>query len=132
MVAVAAGGLVGSLLRWGLVESGWLGSAETATVVVNVVGSLLLGGLLGQRERLGPELRLGLGTGFAGGLTTFSSYAVAVAGHLDDGALGPAAANGLGTPVAALLAAGLGYRLSRIWGIRSAPSGARRGPGGRG
>lgn len=124
LVVVALGGAVGSVLRWALVA---LGPAEADNLVlfgINVVGSLLLGVLLGRRERLSDSWRLGLGTGFAGGLTTFSGYAVAVAERLDDGALLAATTNGLGTPVAALVAAGFGYRVARVVGAR--PSRSRR------
>lgn len=130
LAAVAAGGTVGSLIRWGLVESGWFGSAEATTVAINVVGSLLFGVVLGRRESLDPDLRLGLGTGFAGGLTTFSSYALAVAEHLDEGALLAAVGNGIGTPVAAVIGAGVGFRLARVLGAR--PRRRRRQRRGRG
>ncbi len=125
LAAVAAGGSLGALARWGVVRLGGPDDAETIIVAVNVAGSLLLGLLYGIRERLDPDLLLGLGTGFAGGFTTFSSYAVAVATHLDEGDVLAAAANGLGTPVAAVVAAGLGYRAGRLWGARPG-SGRRR------
>jgi CrcB protein len=125
--AVAVGGTIGSLTRWGLVGSGWFGSAEATTVAINVVGSLLFGIVLGRRESLDPDLRLGLGTGFAGGLTTFSSYALAVAEHLDEGALLAAVGNGIGTPIAAVVGAGVGFRGARVVGAR--PRRHRRGRG---
>ncbi|MEL6984127.1 MAG: CrcB family protein [Actinomycetota bacterium] len=124
LAVVALGGAIGSVLRWALVALGPSDAGDGIVFGINVVGSLLLGALLGRRERLSDSWRLGLGTGFAGGLTTFSGYAVAVAERLDDGSLLAATANGLGTPVAALLAAGLGYRLSRLIGAR--PSRSRR------
>jgi CrcB protein len=111
---VAIGGTVGSLVRWGLVGLVPPERAGLTTFGINVAGSLFLGALIGRRERMDAERLLALGTGFAGGLTTFSSYAVAVATDLEDGALADAAANGLGTPVAALLAAGIGYRAMRM------------------
>ncbi|MEM9562981.1 MAG: CrcB family protein [Actinomycetota bacterium] len=125
LAAVAAGGALGALARWAVVGLGASDASETITMAVNVAGSLLLGLLYGFRERLDPDLLLGLGTGFAGGFTTFSTYAVAVATHLDDGDVLAAAANGLGTPIAAVLAAGLGYRSSRLFGARPG-SGRRR------
>lgn len=83
LAVVAAGGAVGSLTRWGVAQGvhpagGW----PVQTMIVNTVGSFLLGWLLESLTRRGPEttrgrlLRLGGGTGFLGGLTTFSTFAV--------------------------------------------------------
>lgn len=129
LVVVALGGAVGSVLRWALVALGSTEDRDLILFAINVAGSLVLGALLGRRERLSDSWRLGLGTGFAGGLTTFSGYAVAVAERLDDGALLAATTNGLGTPVAALVAAGLGYRVARVAGARPARSRRSNGPG---
>ena len=119
LLAVALGGAAGSLVRWGLVALG--PDARSALIVfgANAVGSLLLGALIGRREQLEPDVFAAIGTGFCGGLTTFSSYAVAVAVGLEDGRLLDAFGNGLGTPIVALLAAGLGYRVSRLTGART-------------
>lgn len=109
---VAIGGALGSLIRWGAVSV----VDDRAALVVfgcNIVGSLFLGALLGQRERLtGTGFSL-LGTGLAGGLTTFSTFAVDVARRLDEGQLLSAFGNGIATPTVAVVAAGLGYRGSR-------------------
>lgn len=51
------------------------------TLVINVSGSLLLGGLAGLAARLGPgadEVTAALGVGFLGGYTTFSTASVEV------------------------------------------------------
>lgn len=133
-MAVALGGAAGSLVRWALVALSPDASADVSLFVVNVVGSMLLGIVLGRRELLSDEWRLGIGTGFAGGLTTFSGYAVAVAAHLDDGALLAATTTGLATPVATLVAAGVGFRAARMLGVRPGRSGdipQRRGAPGR-
>nr|WP_246281100.1 CrcB family protein [Cellulomonas humilata] len=78
------GGAVGTTARWAVSE--WLGTSAagwpTATFVVNVLGSFLLGVLLeallrhGQESRRGRLVRLGAGTGVLGGFTTFSSLAL--------------------------------------------------------
>ena len=130
LLAVAFGGAVGSLARWAAVSS--VDNQRTAVVFgLNVAGSLLLGALVGQAEALGDRRMALLGTGFAGGLTTFSTFAVSVAQRLEDGQLLDAAANGIGTPAAAVVAAGIGYRFSRIGGAQlMARSSARRKRGG--
>lgn len=88
-LAVMAGGGAGSLVRW-LVQRA---IAETpiafpgvAVAVVNLVGCLLIGGLLAPdvagRARLGELGKLFLVTGLLGGLTTFSTFAFEV---MDEG-----------------------------------------------
>ncbi len=127
-LAVGAGGAVGAVSRWGLVSltvSDW---EALLIAVINVVGSLLLGGLIAVREQI-PRLHyLALGPGFTGGFTTFAGFAVDVATRLDQGTLLTATANGLGTPLAAVLAAGIGYRTVRVRAIGAL---ARRRPDGR-
>lgn len=117
LLAVAIGGAAGSLARWGAVSAV---DGQTAVVVFgcNVLGSLILGALLGQREGLSERTFGLIGVGFAGGFTTFSTFAVDVASRLDDGLLLSAAGNGFGTPIAAVVAAGVGYRFSRIGGAK--------------
>ncbi|MFI5841080.1 fluoride efflux transporter FluC [Catenuloplanes sp. NPDC051500] len=70
--AVAAGGALGAGTRYG-VTLAW--TAPWATVAVNVAGCLLIGVFL---ARLGerPLLRPFLTTGFCGGFTTYSTFAV--------------------------------------------------------
>jgi len=125
LLAVAIGGAVGSLTRWGVLEiaagADELGSGNTADrravlaiFMINVLGSLLLGVLIAQRETMQYDQFLAVGTGFAGGLTTFSTFAVEVAAALDSGQFADAVTNSLGTAVIAVLAAGIGFRLGVI------------------
>ena len=123
--AVAAGGAIGSLVRWGTLEiitgdidvigaEAVANRAVLATLAINVLGSLLLGALIAHQRTMASTLYLAAGTGFAGGLTTFSTFAVAVAERLDSGEFLAALSNGLGTAIATLLAAGVGYRLGLL------------------
>lgn len=80
---VIAGGSAGTLLRVGLIEIFPQVAGITEGVFVsNLVGALFLGFLLERLLRAGPEThnakrtRLLLGTGFAGGFTTYSSLAL--------------------------------------------------------
>jgi CrcB protein len=123
MAVVAAGGAIGSLLRWAAVVHGPADTVQTV-VVLNLIGSAAVGILLGRREQLHAQVFSALSVGVAGGLTTFSAYAVDVARSLDEGRLLAASAQGLGTPVAAVLAAGLGYRVARWSAARRVPTGA--------
>ncbi len=66
------------------------------TLVVNIVGSFLLGLLMtfGVRSTfLSPEVRLGLGVGFMGGFTTFSTFSYETLRLLEDGSFWQAGAN---------------------------------------
>jgi fluoride exporter len=59
-----------------------------ATLLVNLVGCLLMGALMQvalQTTTLSPTLRLVLGTGFLGGLTTYSSFNQEMLRMLDGG-----------------------------------------------
>lgn len=78
-VAVAAGGAVGAPCRWFI--DGWVAERlgpglPWGTLVVNSVGSLILGALVGWAATAPVPvtlLRL-VGTGFCGSLTTFSTF----------------------------------------------------------
>lgn len=83
LALVGAGGAVGTLARYGLTR--WLPTGTgwpRGTLVANLVGALVLGVLLESLARRGPDtgsrrtLRLLVGTGFCGGLTTYSTLAV--------------------------------------------------------
>lgn len=79
---VAAGGFLGTLCRWGAgrlvgTHGGWPGG----TLAVNLTGAFVLGLLLEALAHHRDEgwrrlVRLGIGTGFCGALTTYSSFAV--------------------------------------------------------
>ncbi len=66
------------------------------TLLVNIVGSFLLGMLLTFGIRGGyfsPEVRLGMATGFMGGFTTFSTFSYETLRFLEDGRFWQAGAN---------------------------------------
>lgn len=77
---VAVGGGLGALLRWQVSTRARAKGATPAggTLIVNVVGSFLLGVLAGWDGRPDWVMPL-LGVGLCGGLTTFSSHALEVA-----------------------------------------------------
>lgn len=82
--AVALGGAAGSVLRYAvgllLSQAGAPGRLPTSTLLVNVVGSLVIGLVSGWLTRMpassGPELRAFIVTGVLGGFTTYSAFAM--------------------------------------------------------
>ena len=122
LLAVAAGGALGALARWGagLAFPTPRGGVPWTTLGINVLGCLLMGALVAlvtEAVTAPPLLRPFLGTGVLGGFTTFSGYAAD--GHDLFAAGRPAAAlaYSLGTVVAALLATWCGLALVR-WAAR--------------
>lgn len=84
--AVFLGGSMGALARYGL--GLWIAPVPgipIATVVANLVGSAVLGAITGMSERRAPRgvAWAFLGVGFAGALTTFSTFALEALHLLD-------------------------------------------------
>jgi len=76
LLLIALGGAVGSVGRY-LVSKCFEGTFPWGTFTVNILGSLLIGLLMGMvaKGTLSPEMKLLLITGFCGGFTTFSTFA---------------------------------------------------------
>jgi CrcB protein len=119
--AVAAGGALGALARYGLALAipPLPGHFPLATFLTNVVGGLLIGVLIVVLTELTtphPLARPFLVTGILGGFTTFSTYAVDVEHLLAAHAVGVALGYLLGTLVAALAATWVGILATRAVG----------------
>jgi fluoride exporter len=85
--------------------------------VVNVTGSLLLGfafTVLSERTAVQPWVRSSITIGFLGAYTTFSTLSFESYRMLEDGAIGLALANALGSLAAGLLAVYAGVVLGRM------------------
>jgi CrcB protein len=117
LAAVATGGALGALARWGVAQAlphdgdrfPW------STFTVNVVGCFLIGivmVLVVERWSHRPLARPFLGTGVLGGFTTFSTYAVDTRGLLAAGQPAVAASYVVGTLVLGLLAVAAALRLT--------------------
>ena len=142
LALVAAGGCAGTLVRAAL-ERAWPaspGHLPVTTLALNVVGALALGLLLGALGEGRPRLRLALGTGGLGGLTTHSTFILESHRLLTSGEDGGhpvlGAAYLVGSMVAGLVAAGLGLwlagRLRHPDGTGSVGRADRAGRAGRG
>lgn len=116
-LAVAAGGALGSLVRWQV--GAWTRMLWPAfpwgTLLVNVSGSFVIGCLAAYftQRPVDDWLRIGLMTGVLGGFTTFSAFSLDTLELWKAGAL-PALAN-----VAANLVLGLAACALGAWAVRS-------------
>ena len=115
LLLVALGAIPGALLRWqSSVQLGpWLGGSAGADLLVNVLGSFVLGFLAGPIP-MRTGLLLLLGIGFCGSLTTFSSWMIDVVKLLEGGQPLGALLLVLVSLVMGLAAAGGGLGLSRL------------------
>jgi CrcB protein len=79
IVLVAAGGLLGTFLRYKMTASPLLfGSLPVNVLIVNVIGSFILGlfAVMSQQWSLDQKYALLIAIGFCGSLTTMSSFAL--------------------------------------------------------
>ena len=123
--AVVAGGVIGVALRELLLlpfgaAPGAAGASgadalalPTATMVVNVVGSLALGVVVGWLGERRPTARGFLGTGVLGGFTTYSAFAVQAVAM-------PSLALGVGLAAASVALGVAGAALGLLVGRRAA------------
>jgi fluoride exporter len=117
ILAVLAGGMIGAPARY-LTDRFVQARHDTVlpwgTFAVNMAGSAVLGFLLGAVRHLGlpPVLFALLGTGFCGGLTTFSTFGYETLRLLEDGAIGAAGLNVIGSLAVGVLLAWLGFQLA--------------------
>jgi CrcB protein len=112
---VALGGAVGAPLRY-VTEFVVSSLHDTVfpwgTWVVNVVGSLVLGVVAGLVTAGAPAwLGTLVGTGICGALTTFSSFGYETVRLAEEGAVGAAALNVVGSLAAGVVACAVGYAL---------------------
>jgi CrcB protein len=119
LLAIAAGGAVGSLLRY------WVSTGTHAvlgrgfpygTLTVNVLGSLMMGFLyvwLLDRIVTGPVVRAFLLIGMLGGFTTFSTFSIESLNLIEAGQILKAFANVLLSVTVCITAAGLGVLIAR-------------------
>jgi CrcB protein len=115
LILVAVGAVPGALLRWqsGVQLGPHLGGSAGADLLVNLVGSFVLGFLAGPIPRR-TSLLLLLGIGFCGCLTTFSSWMLDVAKLIQAGRPLWGLLLIVGSLVLGLLSAAGGLGMSRL------------------
>jgi len=92
--AIGCGAVAGALLRFSASKSP-LKQKISPTLFVNVLGSFILG-FSTVASRFSPRFKLGLGVGFCGSLTTFSTYSVEVVNLVENDQIPKAFAHVLG------------------------------------
>lgn len=86
---IAVGGGLGALSRFGIANlvRRWVHpDFPLGTLVANLIGCFFIGLLLGSGvgEKM-PAAKFGVGVGFLGSLTTFSTFSAEIVGQLNDG-----------------------------------------------
>lgn len=116
--ALVVGGGLGAGARYlvdGAVMRGRKDAFPLGILVVNVVGSLILGVLTGLGAAVAPSWMAILGIGVLGGFTTFSTVSVETALLAQRGRRDWAWMNLIGTAVLAIAAAALGVMLGGLF-----------------
>lgn len=111
---VGMGGFIGSVGRY--LISYWLlrynHQFPSGTLLVNLLGSFLIGLILASSLKNSESWRLLMVTGFCGGFTTFSAFSIENLKMLQDGQWIPAVQYILTSLIGGLFLAFLGYALS--------------------
>jgi CrcB protein len=114
LAAVGASGAAGATTRFALHRM-TVGRAASrlhwTTFAINVAGTAILGVIAGIAGRAGGVLAAAIGTGFCGGLTTYSTFLLEVLALERRKQVGAARGYLVASIVAGLVAAGLGIAM---------------------
>ena len=120
---VGIGGAIGAMGRYGTgVALGRVaGDFPLATMLINIVGSLCMGLLVGWLARTTPdaqqEIRLFVAVGVLGGFTTFSSFSLDTIVLIERGEIAQAAFYVLASVIVSVAALAAG-----LWLVRAVPA----------
>lgn len=117
LLLIGFGGAIGAISRFGIAEMAKrfvTGPFPLGTLLANLAGCFLIGILLGsgQAEESEP-LRLGVGVGFLGALTTFSTFGAETVRNAQQGNWGVAAGNVTANLVLGLLCVAVGMVIAK-------------------
>ena len=110
---VFVGGGLGAVSRFLVTTAlaGKLGNFPLGTLAANLVGSLLMGLLIGILAGRADSVRLFVAVGFLGGFTPFSSFSAETLALIQNGQLFAAAVNVVVSVAAGLTACAIGLKL---------------------
>jgi CrcB protein len=118
---VGVGGALGAMARYGfssVTGHFWPSPFPYATLLINVIGSLAMGLLVGLLARTLPawqnEVRLFVAVGILGGFTTFSAFSLDAVTLFERGEIGTAAAYVLLSVVLSIAALVFGLYIVRL------------------
>jgi len=119
LIAIAAGGAVGAVLRFVVsgLAYGYLGEGfPWGTLVVNLIGCFIIGFLskLFESVAVSPNVRMMVLVGGLGAFTTFSTYALENVNLLRDGQLLAALTNVLASTAVGIICVFLGISLANL------------------
>jgi fluoride exporter len=123
VLAISAGAALGALWRWALSSglNALLPTLPPGTLLANLIGGYLIGvaaAVFVLHPGIGSEWRQFIVTGLLGGLTTFSTFSLEVAGLLQLQRFGWALAAILAHVAGSLLMTALGF--ASVWLLRRA------------
>lgn len=117
---VGLGGAIGAVARYGsgvLAGRVWPSMFPTVTMMVNIVGSLAMGLLIGWLTRSAPpwqeDARIFAAVGVLGGFTTFSAFSLDTLSLIERGEIGQAMFYVGGSVIVAIGALYVGLLLTR-------------------
>lgn len=119
LITVAVGGALGALSRYSLslwISNKWNHGFPIHTFIINITGAFLLGFiniLLVERFALNPIWRLGIGVGFLGAFTTFSTFSFEVITLIQEGNLSTAMSYTLLSVLVGFAGVAIGIGLAR-------------------
>ena len=120
LIVIALGGALGALSRYELglwISARWNPSFPLPTFIINVSGAFLLGfiNILSiDKIPISPLWRLGIGVGFLGAFTTFSTFGFEVFTLIEKGSYTTAVSYTLFSIFVGFLGVALGVTLARL------------------
>jgi len=113
LLLVFAGGGLGAVSRFLVTTTlaGKLGNFPLGTLAANLLGSLLMGLVVGLLAGRFESVRLFVAVGFLGGFTTFSTFSAETLALIQNGQIFSAAVNVIISVTAGLVACAIGLKL---------------------